>query len=123
MSRRPGLGYDFFYEHIDSLLENGYVTLPNGSKAPLPKYYYRLAADEGIDEYLEHQLEIRRAAAAEQDEDPEVTEARYRTMRKRHELEAAKDGFSATLHTDDVQMGRGSYGGGFATIHDWRQER
>jgi hypothetical protein len=88
MSRRPGLGYEYFYNHIDELCENGYVTLPNGGKAPVPKYYWRLLADEGVDAYVEHQAEERRRAAELVEDTPEVRDARAATLRARTALES-----------------------------------
>ena len=39
MSRMPGLGHDFIIKNYKHILNNGFVVLPNGHKAPIPRYY------------------------------------------------------------------------------------
>lgn len=38
-SRNPGLGYNYFEKYYKDMFNYGYVTLPNGFKAPIPRYY------------------------------------------------------------------------------------
>lgn len=38
-SRNPGLGYSYFEKYYKDMFNHGYVTLPNGFKAPIPRYY------------------------------------------------------------------------------------
>ena len=39
MSRRPGLGFNYFYKNMLSLYDNSFIQLSNGLKASIPKYY------------------------------------------------------------------------------------
>lgn len=38
-SRNPGLGLSYLEEFYKDIFNHGYVTLPNGFKAPIPRYY------------------------------------------------------------------------------------
>lgn len=38
-SRMPGLGYDYLLKYQDNIFDLGYIVLPNGHKAPIPRYY------------------------------------------------------------------------------------
>lgn len=38
-SRMPGLGFDYLNKYYKDMFNHGYVTLPNGFKAPIPRYY------------------------------------------------------------------------------------
>lgn len=46
MSRRPGLGYDWFLQKKDQILVDGYVRF-KGSKLPIPRYWYDKALPPG----------------------------------------------------------------------------
>lgn len=39
MSRRPGIGLDFFKKNIQNIKDNGYIRI-SGKKAPIPRYFY-----------------------------------------------------------------------------------
>lgn len=53
MSRRPGLGYNYFCEHIFNDLYDGYITLPNGGRASIPKYYDYLVNSLDFDKLID----------------------------------------------------------------------
>ena len=38
-SRMPGLGFDYLNKFYKDIFNHNYVTLPNGYKAPIPRYY------------------------------------------------------------------------------------
>ena len=38
-SRMPGLGYEYLKKYKKNIFELGYIMLPNGHKAPIPRYY------------------------------------------------------------------------------------
>lgn len=38
-SRSPGLGFDYLLKFYKDMFNHNYVTLPNGFKAPIPRYY------------------------------------------------------------------------------------
>lgn len=39
VSRNPGLGYNYLLKYYKDMFNHNYVTLPNGFKAPIPRYY------------------------------------------------------------------------------------
>ncbi|WGL31143.1 replication initiator protein [Dipodfec virus UOA04_Rod_742] len=39
-SRKPGLGFEYLNKFYKDIFNHGYVTLPNGFKAPIPRFYY-----------------------------------------------------------------------------------
>lgn len=40
MSRMPGIGHDFIVKNYKHIFDNNFVVLPNGHKAPIPRYYW-----------------------------------------------------------------------------------
>lgn len=38
-SRNPGLGYNYLLKYYKDIFNHNYITLPNGFKAPIPRYY------------------------------------------------------------------------------------
>lgn len=51
VSRMPGLGYDFIIKNYQEILNRGYCVLPNGHKAPIPRYYLDVVKDVNPDLY------------------------------------------------------------------------
>lgn len=40
MSRKPGIGDEYFQQHEDELWKTGYIMLSNGKRARIPEYYW-----------------------------------------------------------------------------------
>lgn len=55
-SRMPGLGYSYLQEFKQNIFELGYIVLPNGNKAPIPRYYINKL--EEMDPYLYNKYRI-----------------------------------------------------------------
>ncbi len=49
-SRMPGLGYSYLEKFYKNIFELGYIVLPNGHKAPIPRYYVNKL--QNIDEFM-----------------------------------------------------------------------
>lgn len=62
-STQPGIGYNYLMDHLDEILDYGYITLKIGDKvehAPIPQYFIRKIIDKEID--IEDLRENRRQA-------------------------------------------------------------
>lgn len=60
MSRMPGIGYQYYEDHKDDMLLDGYVQLTDGMRAPLPHYFdpfFERDYEAEYDGYREHREE------------------------------------------------------------------
>lgn len=48
MSRRPGIGSDFFFRHRSQIEDQLFVRSQNGCKSPLPRYYENLLSNDAL---------------------------------------------------------------------------
>ena len=46
MSRRPGLGDQYYKQHKEEIWERGYIQLSQGNRARIPKYYIKMMEQE-----------------------------------------------------------------------------
>lgn len=56
-SRRKGLGYNYLLQYYKNIFELGYVMLPNGHKAPIPRYYVNCLKDIDEDLYTKYRID------------------------------------------------------------------
>lgn len=109
MSRNPGLGYEFFYKHLDEIAGQDFVRLGDGKKFALPRYYDYLLASEGIEAFTDSVKAARREAAGAREDTPETRAARDATLRAKramsapHEFDPAADAGTWYLPTVDVR--------------------
>lgn len=66
-STRPGIGKAFFEKYWRDMFNYGYVVLPDGSKAPIPRYYEKLLKAQNPQAYLRYleSVKLPRAYEAE----------------------------------------------------------
>lgn len=53
MSRRPGLGFNYFYNNIFTLYDSSYIQLANGLRAAIPKYFDYLIDKFNLNDFLD----------------------------------------------------------------------
>lgn len=51
-SRNKGLGYYYLEKYYQQIFDNGYITLPTGFKAPIPRYYYNSLLEIDEEKYF-----------------------------------------------------------------------
>lgn len=55
-SRNKGLGYYYLEKYYQQIFDNGYITLPTGFKAPIPRYYYNSLLEIDPKKYYEYTI-------------------------------------------------------------------
>lgn len=58
-SRNPGLGYDYLKKYYNIIFNNGYIVLPTGFKAPIPRFYVNKLKDIDEDKYVNYTMSQR----------------------------------------------------------------
>lgn len=57
-SSKYGIGYTWFKKYWKQTFDNGYVTLPNGATAKIPRYYKDKLKEENPAAYIKYQTEV-----------------------------------------------------------------
>ena len=55
-SRNKGLGYYYLEKFYKQIFDNGYITLPTGFKAPIPRYYYNSLSEIDPQKYYDYTI-------------------------------------------------------------------
>lgn len=84
MSRRPGLGLDYYNDNVSSIIDDKHLLLENGNIVPVPRYYLNKLAEDYPDEY-EQITEARKQMALELADmarfETDLDEYEYRAVR------------------------------------------
>lgn len=57
-SRNPGLGYGFLARYYKDIINNGYITLPNFHKVPIPRYYINKVQEIDYEIYNKYRIDL-----------------------------------------------------------------
>lgn len=56
-SRMPGLGSEYLHKYYKDIFNKGYIVLPNGYKAPIPRYYVNELQNIDLDFYNRYKVD------------------------------------------------------------------
>lgn len=86
-STRPGIGRSFFLKYHSDMFNNGYVVLPDGSQAPIPRYYERLYKTLNPSGWYKYMVDIKLPQAAKAESDFELETHKEAVLNERREAQ------------------------------------